>query len=180
MNSINHKCLYCNNSFIKTVHNRKYCSEDCAIKDSRKRRGLRIKGESNVIEDLVNEKWFPVKGYDGKYLVSNLGRIKSSDFLINTGIRNSKKITRYGRLITSKNLPNGYLFVMLYKDNKSKMHLIHRMVAEAFISNPEEHPVVNHIDFNKSNNNVCNLEWCTYKQNTHHALDGGKMWMGEK
>ena len=65
----------------------------------------------------------------------------------------------------------GYLRVGLLKENKVKKYLIHRLVAEAFIVNPNNCPIVNHKDGNKHNNNVSNLEWCTYSQNQKHAYD---------
>lgn len=68
---------------------------------------------------------------------------------------------------------HGYEIVFLWKDNKSKSYTVHRLVAQAFISNPENKPCVNHIDGNKLNNEVNNLEWCTYSENTIHALENG-------
>lgn len=67
----------------------------------------------------------------------------------------------------------GYHFVALSKDNGYHNKLVHRLVAEAFIPNPNNYPCVNHKDGNKSNNSVSNLEWCTIKQNLHHAVETG-------
>ena len=71
-------------------------------------------------------------------------------------------------------MPNGYHRVVLSKDNKSYNYLVHRLVAEAFVPNPEQKPCVNHIDCNPGNNNRDNLEWVTYKENNNHADHGRK------
>lgn len=102
------------------------------------------------------EIWKPVSGYEGLYEVSGCGKVKSL-------LHNQEKILK----------PNfqekGYLSVELYKEKKRKRFLIHRIVAEAFIPNIENKPQVNHIDENKSNNSVENLEWVTEKQNINHG-----------
>ena len=69
------------------------------------------------------------------------------------------------------NKRNGYVYIFLMKDNKSKNFRLHRLVAEAFIPNPENKLQVNHKDGNKLNNNVNNLEWCTHRQNINHAKE---------
>ena len=66
---------------------------------------------------------------------------------------------------------DGYLYSQLRKDGKGVNKLIHRLVAETFIENPENKPCVNHIDGNKHNNNINNLEWCTYSENERHSID---------
>jgi hypothetical protein len=75
---------------------------------------------------------------------------------------------------------NGYLTVTIATNGKRKDFFIHRLVAENFLENPDSLPVVNHKDGNKTNNNVSNLEWCTYKRNTQHALETGLMKTGEE
>lgn len=99
--------------------------------------------------------WRSVKGYDGRYLVSNTGLIYSN---ISNKVLKPNKMT------------NGYLSVELFKkDGKSKRILIHRIVAEAFIDNPESLPIVNHKDEDKTNNSADNLEWCTQKYNANYG-----------
>lgn len=76
--------------------------------------------------------------------------------------------------------PNGYLKVCLYKNNNQYNFLVHRLVAETFIPNPENKPCINHIDLDKTNNNVNNLEWVTYKENNNHADHNRKMGLGHE
>ena len=101
----------------------------------------------------MQEIWKDIKGYEGLYQVSNFGRIANKKYKIKT----------------NELYKNGYLYVDLYKYNKRKRMLVHRLVAKAFISNPNNLPQVNHIDGNKENNNVENLEWCTCSYNLKEA-----------
>lgn len=108
----------------------------------------------------MNEIWKDIKGYEGKYQVSNLGRVKSL-YLINR----QAKIPRERILKLGHNL-QGYPQIHLCKDNKtSKSIFVHKLVAEAFIPNPDNLPVVNHKNEIKTDNRVENLEWCTQKNN---------------
>lgn len=110
----------------------------------------------------MKEIWKEIKGYEDKYLISNLGNVKSLNY-------NNTKFEKE-RLLDDK---NGYKRVALLKNSKGKKFFVHRLVAEAFIPNPNNYPIVNHKDGNPSNNNIDNLEWCTIKYNTHHALETG-------
>lgn len=115
---------------------------------------------------MENIIWKPILGYEDLYEVSNKGDVRSLP-----KIRNSKsgsKALHKGRVI-KKYVRNEYYSVMLYKDNKPKNHTIHRLVAVAFIPNPEGKKTVNHKDANKSNNRVENLEWATWSENNLHA-----------
>ena len=111
----------------------------------------------------MQEIWKDVKGYEGLYQVSNIGRIKSLPRKTNNQYNNGLI-----RKLVIRN--NGYYFINLYKNNKSKLFTVHRLVAIAFLCNPNNLPCVNHIDGNKLNNNVNNLEWCTYHENEIHAF----------
>lgn len=114
------------------------------------------------------EEWRNIKNYEG-YQVSNLGRVRSfnkTTFSKIHGVRHWKNRILKERLDSK----NKMLSVQLYKDGKGRSYLIHRLVAQAFIPNLENKPQVNHIDGNRFNNKVSNLEWCTSKENNLHAL----------
>ena len=116
----------------------------------------------------MKEEWKDIKGYEGLYQVSNLGNIKRLESIVETGnIKYSRKTKYYEHLLKPSNHSAGYKVVKLHKRDK----YVHRLVAEAFIENPKNKPFVNHIDGNKTNNNVNNLEWCTQKQNVIHAFN---------
>ena len=100
------------------------------------------------------EEWADVKDYEGLYQVSNFGRVK--------------RVTT-GRILKDSKTTYGYLKVNLYKNSVMSTKKIHRLVAEAFIPNPENKPQVNHIDENKTNNMLSNLEWITNKDNLNHG-----------
>jgi hypothetical protein len=118
----------------------------------------------NEIEDKDGEVWKDIENFEGIYQISNFGRVKSLDRVIDT--RNGKSTIK-GVIVNPCGKP--YLFVYLSKNNKSKYHAIHRLVAQAFIPNLENKPQVNHIDGDKTNNVVSNLEWVTQSENMLHA-----------
>lgn len=106
----------------------------------------------------MEEIWKDVVGYEGRYLVSNFGNVKSTIFAKNGKVKNIK-------LLTGKH----YTFVRLCKNGVGEMKLVHRLVAEAFLENPNNYPVVNHKNWDKRDNRVENLEWCTYSYNNWYV-----------
>lgn len=109
------------------------------------------------------EVWKDVVGYEGIYQISNYGTLKSLDRLDRKG-----RIT-HGKIISTKKNNRQYIQVHLLKDGKEKMALLHRLVAQAFIPNPNNYAQVNHKDENKDNNNANNLEWCTNIYNRRYG-----------
>lgn len=118
------------------------------------------------------EIWKDVVGYENLYQVSTWGRIKA---LLRTVLHPHSGVKTYPeKIMTPKTAGHrGYHKITLSKDGKAKKHSISRLVAEAFIPNPENKRIVNHIDGNKSNNHIENLEWATDSENIKHAYDNG-------
>lgn len=120
----------------------------------------------------MKEIWKPIKNYEGLYEVSNNGRIRSVDRVVEFNTAYGKQERFFKGKIISQHFDGkkNYLFVILSKNGKQKMRNVHRIVAENFISNPKNYPEVNHIDENKTNNNVGNLEWCDHKYNNNYGI----------
>ena len=126
--------------------------------------------EYRTVQD--GEVWRPVVGYEDRYEVSNLGRLRTLGNRINHSRSGyNQRHTRLHSFSTAKQW--GYICVGLWKDGKCKQRMLHRLVAEAFLPNPKNLPFVNHIDGNKRNNTCSNLEWCTAKENAQHAIRTG-------
>ena len=108
------------------------------------------------------EVWKDIEGYEGKYQISNLGNVKSLNYNGRKGVEKNlvPKVNNYGRL-----------WVELFMNGKKKQFLIHRLVAMAFIPNPNNLPQINHIDENPKNNVVDNLEWCTGEYNVKYFYE---------
>lgn len=121
---------------------------------------------------LVNmaETWKPIAGYEGYYEVSNLAQVRSVDRTIRVET-SGRKYDRFlaGNIMRQGVHPAGYKMVSLTKNGKMKAFLVHRLVAKAFIPNPDELPMVNHKDENKTNNLPYNLEWCTNDYNINYG-----------
>lgn len=107
------------------------------------------------------EVWRDIKGYEGCYQVSNQGKVISLNY----------SLRGYSELLTPKVNNKGYAWVELRKDGERKPLLIHRLVAQAFLDNPNNYPLINHKDENKLNNNVENLEWCTHSYNVKYSWE---------
>jgi hypothetical protein len=105
-----------------------------------------------------------IKGFEGLYEICEDGQVFS---IVQTNSRRIRALKPWGNGI-------GYLKVNLYKDGKQHKRYVHRLVAEAFISNPENKPNVNHRDCNLRNNRADNLEWCTQSENILHAVKLGR------
>lgn len=106
------------------------------------------------------EEWLPytVPPFDGKYEVSSAGRVRRNGKILAQSSSNSKK-------------DNWYRVITIHKDNVGKTMRVHRLVAQTFLANPEGKPQVNHLDGNKTNNNVSNLAWATAAENERHSFD---------
>lgn len=114
------------------------------------------------------EEWRDIKGYEGLYQVSNLGRVRSLDRKVWGGDKFGYCI-RQGKIL-KLNDHLGYKFIRLSVNANKKKYWVHRLVAETFILNPENKPQVDHIDTDASNNNVDNLRWVTQKENRNNPL----------
>lgn len=132
------------------------------------------------MENLDGEVWKDIAGYEGSYQVSNMGRVKSLDRMVNsarssTGLRLSKGrvlktyFARYGKCRKNRNTDRAYELVHLYNGVYDKAFSIHRLVAKAFIPNPNNLPQVNHKDENPANNRASNLEWCDSSYNANYG-----------
>lgn len=117
--------------------------------------------------EFENEEWKPVVGYEGLYEVSNYGRVKSLERLELCGNKWFRK--RKEKLLQQCAKENDYLIVTLCNSTGHKMFYVHRLVAMAFIPNPNNLPQVNHKDEDKTNNHVDNLEWCTARYNSTYG-----------
>lgn len=124
-----------------------------------------------LTDQQVKEVWRPVKGYEGLYEASDLGRVRSLNRIVKC---------RAGSMRTHQGIPlkltinrRGYLRCQIGATNCFKTKEVHRLIAIAFIPNPENKPQVNHKDGNKLNNKAGNLEWFTNQENGQHAQDTG-------
>lgn len=118
------------------------------------------------------EIWKDIKGYENKYQISNLGKVKSLSRKVKCG--NGYKKTEE-RILRQNKDNRGYLMVNLYKDNTQHTIKTHRLVANAFIPNHLNLPQINHKDEEKTNNTASNLEWCTNSYNCNYGTHNERM-----
>ena len=117
---------------------------------------------------IKEETFIDIKDYDGRYKIGNKGTV------IDLSRSKDKRYNNKQWILKQYEDKNGYMYVTLQKDKKRKKIKVHRLVAEHFIENKNNYPCVNHIDSNRKNNDVSNLEFCTHKQNTQWALKTGR------
>ncbi len=115
--------------------------------------------------------WKDVEGYEGVYMVSNTAMVKSLDHFVYHS--DGKHRTQKGRILKQHKSVKGYIRVSLSKKGKRFHTSVHRLVAKAFINNEFNKPQVNHINGDKSDNRIENLEWCTNSENQIHAIKNG-------
>lgn len=118
--------------------------------------------KTDIIENLPGEEWREIEGYENLYQISNKGRVKS---LGRYDLRGNLRKEKFLKIFKSRD----YYQVRLRKFNRNKTYYVHRLVAINFISNPNNLPMVHHIDENKQNNCLDNLRWVTAKQNYHFS-----------
>lgn len=116
------------------------------------------------------EEWKDIKGYEGLYLISNLGRVMSISRIRNNG---NGGYRQKSKILNQSTTTTGYKKIELYNEEGKKSIKVHRLVAEMFVPNPYNYKVVNHLDGNPLNNYFGNLEWCTYSENSRHAIENG-------
>lgn len=123
----------------------------------------------------MEEIWKDLQGYEGIYQVSTLGRVKS----LGRTVEKKSKLGKEFKMVVSEKVisghvsDSGYIEYNIRKNGRPKTIRGHRLVAETFIENPSNKPLINHIDGDKTNNNLSNLEWSTHKENAKHALETG-------
>lgn len=115
--------------------------------------------------DLI-EIWKPIVGYEELYEVSNLGNVRSFNRIINRPVG---AYLKKGRVLRAGKSRNGYLTVRLVGNEGTSTLNVHRLVAQAFLDNPNGYNEVNHLDEDKTNNKADNLEWCTHKYNVNYG-----------
>ena len=127
--------------------------------------------ETSMALRYAPEVYVNIRGYEGYYQVSNYGNVRSLDRVIKE--KTGKPQTLKGRVLKQRINPGGYYYVGLGKNGSKATFAIHQLVAQAFIPNPKNKKTVNHMDGNKLNNSVANLEWSTYSENLEHAYKAG-------
>lgn len=124
------------------------------------------------VMDFTQEEWRAIKGYEGMYEVSDLGRVRSIDrHIINNGVHGKSKIIAIkGRVLSQYPVKDGYLCVFLNKDGTPKRFMTHRLVVEAFIPKDDSRLLIDHINTIRTDNRLCNLRRCTASENAQNPL----------
>ena len=171
-------CKFCGVEIITKHPLKEYCSKRCIWKDKPRKKRESFVFPTNTVIPLDGEVWLPVVGFEGFYAISNFGRAMAVNRTTNSGKWGFEK--RKEKLLAQSKKPKlEYKYVILSKEGKTKTLKIHRMVAMAFIPNPENKRDVNHKDLDKTNNHVDNLEWVTPLENRRHAVSAGHCNKGE-
>ena len=116
------------------------------------------------------EIWKDVRGYEGLYQVSNLGRVRHLEHRVVNHPNGSTRLVKE-KILSPTDNGYGYKVVGLRKNAVRKNHYLHRLVALAFVDNPKGKKYVNHLDYDRSNNIAANLEWCTQSENVQHSVE---------
>lgn len=111
----------------------------------------------------MEEIWKPIDGYEGLYEVSNLGRVRSLEF------RNGSGRHKRVRLLSPTDNGHGYKIIGLVVGGKKRNHYVHRLVAQSFVPNPNNLPVIDHVDHDRGNNVAHNLRWMTQRDNVRYS-----------
>ena len=128
---------------------------------------MEIKGKVHCLYEQSKEEWRDIKGFEGLYQTSNLGRVKSLSRVVRANTCGLREISE--KILSNGKSSCGYELVVLSKNGKHYNKFIHRLIAETFIPNPNKYKEVNHKDENKHNNRVANLEWCDRKYNANYG-----------
>lgn len=131
---------------------------------------------------MSEEIWVDIEGYENKYQISSIGRVKGLDRYVNS-TRNGKPTKQFtkGRILKLQTSEDGYHRILLYDtEGKCKNHSVHRLVSQAFIDNPKNKTCVNHINGIKKDNRIENLEWNTIQENNQHAQENDLVLKADK
>ena len=131
---------------------------------------------------MAAETWIDIRGFEGQYQISSLGRVRSVERSVPNRWGPNGKTIPEKILVLNRAHRQGYIAVHLYTGSRCSRRYVHRLVAEHFVPNPSARPQVNHRDGDKTNNAADNLEWVTARQNCQHAIDASlyEMARGER
>lgn len=117
------------------------------------------------------EEWKDIEGFEGLYQISSFGRVKCLEHTCPGRYKGKLRTVKEHIMTNTENKVNGYMYVSLSNSDRGRTFLVHKLVAKAFLPNPDNKTIINHKDENKHNNHVDNLEWCTsYYNNTYNNV----------